>query len=466
MANLQRGHLWQRMVKNTVCTTVMLIIGLIPAVITVYGRSTYLGAMVTVFGHPGQRFGQMTEALILIFMGTAVGLGWSSLGLYLSSLVFDTNTSAAYAIRAVFFTLALILHGVLRSSTPRLFLFVFFFLLISLTSLTTTATSVSATMVSQISYPILTAIGVVILANVALFPESSSGFLGNSVIETLHDTVKCLEEAGDWFMSDSKEPVSADPEKGPTVSLRTRLVSLADRKPKLRAKLAGSKTAQAECNFEVVYAVLPPRSLKPISSTSLPLLVQNTISVINSCESKYALVGEEEDEASKQDVTEEDDTDESDSSSDSSTSDSSSDEDSPSPVKKKPKNIRRKSRHVQNLELVKPIREIESGDIQLLEHILSQIRIPAKVLQSEIHQAVEVITSSLAYAYEVAKLPSGAKTPQGITLEEIDIRVDVFNKAVESFDRDSAEALENAASMVYGQGSQVRTLFSSPRYFD
>lgn len=461
--NLQRGHLWQRILKNTTCTAIMLSLGLIPAIIQVYGRSTYLGAMVTVFGHPGQRFGQMAEALFLIFMGTALGLGWSTLGLYLSSLVHDSNIGAAFAIRAVFFALAVVFHGTLRSSTPRLFLFVFFYLLISLTILTTTLTAVSSALISQISYPILTALAVVLFINVSVFPESSSGFLGNTVIETLHETVKCLEDAVDWFATPSKgdgtnldNSAPTDPAKGPELSLRMRLISLTDRKPKLRAKFAGSKKAQGECNFEVVFAVLPPESLKQISLVSMSRLVQNTISVVNACESKYAMLGEEEDiePAPNVDATDESDDDDDDSSAATSSVDSSSDEVSIHSADKRPSTTRRKSKHVRNLELIKPIREIESGDIGLFDHIVSQVRGPATVLQDQMHEAVDLITCSLAYCYEVAKLPSGALAPRGITLEEIDLRTNEFTKALASFDQDSAEALENAAAIVYG-GSQV-----------
>ncbi|KAI1874751.1 uncharacterized protein JN550_002180 [Neoarthrinium moseri] len=451
--NLQNGYLWQRIVKNTVCTAVMLTLGLIPAVIDVFGRSTYLGAMVTVFGFPGQRFGQMAEALFLILMGTAVGLGWSNLGLYLSSLTYASNISAAYAIRAVFYALAVIFHGTLRSSTPRLFLFVFFFLLISLTVLTGTATSVSGALASQISYPILTAIGVVVLVNVAIFPQSSSGFLGDSAIGTLHDAVKCLEDAGDWFMS--SDTASSDGEKGPELDLRTKLVSLTDRKPKLRARLAGSKKAQAECNFEVVFAVLPPRSLKPISVTAMSRLVQNTISIVNACESKYAMMGDEENGDQALNGGEGSDTDDSGSSSDSTSESSTSDAESSDSPGARPQNIRRKSKHVRNLELVKPVREIESADLALFEQILSQVRGPGKILQDQIHKAVDVITCSLAYTYDVSKLPSGARPPDGITLEEIDIRTEAFTQALAMFDRNSAEALEKAAAMAYGKGSQV-----------
>ncbi|KAK9413880.1 putative ER transporter 6TM N-terminal domain-containing protein [Seiridium unicorne] len=457
--NLRKGHLWQRVTKNTTCTTIMLSLGLVPAVIQVYGRSTYLGAMVTVFGHPGQRFGQMAEALFLIFTGTAVGLGWSTLGLYLSSLAHESNVSAAYAIRAVFFALAVILHGTLRSSTPRLFLFVFFYLLISLTVLTTTTISVSSALVSQIAYPILSALAVILFVNVFVFPESSSGFLGNSVIETLHDTVKCLEDAVDWFATARNEdqnqesPAQSDAEKPSGPSLHVRLVSLTDRKPKLRAKFAGSKKAQAECNFEVVYAVLPPESLKPISMTSMSRLVQNTISVINACESKYAMLGEGQDGGQDPGAESNSDTEDDDSSTDSS-SDVSSDSESSESAAGKPKNIRRKSKHARNLELVKPVREIESGDIELFDHILSQVQGPTKVLQNQIHEAVELIACSLAYCYEVAKLPSGALAPHGITLEEIDLRTNVFAEALALFDKNSAEALEHAAAIGH-RGSKV-----------
>ncbi|KAH8201285.1 hypothetical protein TruAng_004529 [Truncatella angustata] len=435
-------------------------LGLIPAVIQVLGSSTYLGAMVTVFGYPGQRFGQMAEALFLIFTGTAFGLAYSILGLYLSSLVYGTNISAAYAIRAVFFALAVIFHGILRSSTPRLFLFVFFYLLITLTVLTTTATVVSATIATQISYPILTALAAVLLINVAVFPESSSGFLGNTVIETLHDTTRCLEDAVDWFATarnemtpELKPTAQDDTEKGPEITLRTRLISLTDRKPKLRAKFAGTKKAQGECNFEVVYTVLPPESLKPISMTSMSRLVQTTISVVNACESKYAMLGEDQDTDSIETADADSHSEDSDSSASSDDSDQSSDiESSSSSVASK--SVRHKSKHIRNLELVKPIREIESGDIELFDHIVSQVRGPSKILQHHMHEAVDLITCSLAYCYDVAKLPSGARAPSGITLEEIDLRIKIFAEALIMFDKNSAEALEHAAAIAY-RGSQT-----------
>ncbi|OTB06416.1 hypothetical protein M426DRAFT_72217 [Hypoxylon sp. CI-4A] len=450
--NLQKNHLWKNIAKITICTTINLIIGIIPAVISMFGNSTFLGAMASVFGHPGQRFGQMAEALMLITLGTFVGIAWAILGLYLSSLVHDTNIQASWAIRAVFFTLALLFHGVLRSSAPRLFLFVFFFLLINITILTSATTYVATSIVTNIAYPILTAVGVIVLVNVTIFPEFSSGFLGRSTIETLCSAINSFQESGDWFMSDSTQAKGGDPEKEKeaAAALRTRLVALTEKKTKLRAQLGSCKKAQAECNFELVYAVLPPRSLKPVSMTLMSRLVQVTICLINACESKYALAGheygEDEPEQPSEGTTNNEDS-ESDSSS---SSDSDSDSESDSDDGKSDgdtKRARRKSKYAQNLERVKPVREIESGDIKLLEHILCQIRGPTKILQDQIQAAIYVVTSALAYCYDVPHLPSGAPTPKGITLEEIDLRVDMFAEALSQFDRDSAAALEHAASI-------------------
>lgn len=458
ITNLKQNHLWKKIIKNTVCTTINLIIGLIPAVVAVYGSSTFLGAMASVFGHPGQRFGQMAEVLMLITLGTFVGIAWAMLGLYLSSLAYETNIEAAWAIRAVFFALALLLHGILRSSAPRLFMFVFFFLLINITILTSTTTSVSASIVAHIAYPILTAIGIIILVNVTIFPEFSTGFLGRSTIETLCASINTFQESGDWFMSDSQQLDGGNEEKEKTAAaaLRTRLIALTEKKTKLRAQLDSCKKAQAECNFEMVFTVLPPRSLKPVSMTLMSRLVQVTICLINACESKYALAGhkygEEEPKPPEEKIPENEKFDsETDSGSD---SDSEDDSDNDKPGGDTKKN-RRKSKYAKNLELIKPIREIESGDIELLEHILAQIRGPTKILHIHIQEAVYVITSSLAYCYDVPHLPSGAPTPKGVTLEEIDLRVNLYAEALAQFDRDSAAALEHAASIEYGRESMV-----------
>ncbi|KAI0969901.1 hypothetical protein F4678DRAFT_436920 [Xylaria arbuscula] len=426
-ANLRKKSIWQPMLKNVIGTVIVIIIGVLPVVVKVYGNSTFLGAIALVFGQPGQRFGKMAEINFLIALGTLLGVGWGNLGLYLSGLVHDDNINAAWAIRAIFFVSAVIFHGLLRSLAPRLFQLVVFFILVNLSFLTGSGWVVTLSATKAIIYPIFTAIGVVILVNIAIFPQFSSGFLGISTIETLSDTIESFQAAGDWFMSDNED----EGEEGTSSNtMRTRLAALSNQKPKLRARLGSCKAVQAECNFELVLAVLPPRSLKPISVSMMTRLVQITISLINACESKFALAAYDENEEG----TRNEQADDSDLESDSSSDDG-------------------KTQYQRNIDLIKPIREIESGDINILEQIMSQIRDPAKEMQNQIQDAMYLITSTLAYCYDVPQLPSGSPKPDGIPIQEMDIRIDIFARALAKFDTDSVRALESATVTTYGDDS-------------
>ncbi|KAJ2988403.1 hypothetical protein NUW58_g3994 [Xylaria curta] len=429
-ANLRKTSVWQPLVKNVLSTTITITLGVIPAVVNIYGKSTYLGTMTSIFGQPGQRFGEMVETLSLIALGTLFGLVWSNLGLYLSGLVDSTNINAAWAIRASFFFSAVILHGVLRSSAPRLFQLVLFFILVNLSVLTSSQNTVSLSEFKAVIYPIFTALGVVILVNVTIFPQFSSGFLGTSTIETLSEIIDCFQEAGNWFMTSTQDGAE---EKTSPKAMRIRLAALTNKKPKLRARLGSCKGVQAECNFELVLAVLPPRSMKPISVTMMTRLVQVTTSLINACESKFALAAYDEGEYDSDEPKGEE------MNGTQSESDSSSEGEM--------------TEHQRNIALVKPIREIESGDLDVLEHIMSQIQYPTKAMQDQIQVAVYLITSALAYCYDVSQLPSGSPSPAGILLQEMDIRTETFAKALTRFDIDSAAALDSAAAATDGNNS-------------
>jgi hypothetical protein len=510
--NLLTNHLWQRMLKNTLATTIAVTLALIPAVVRVYGKAAYLAPITTVFGHPGRRFGMMAEALVLIVSGTLLGIAWSTFGLYLSSLIYPTDKPAAYTIRGVFLVFALMFHGFLRSHTPRLFIFVLLLIIVSVVSLTSTATHVTPLGVTQLLYPILTAAGVLIMVNVLVFPEFSSGFLGTTTIETLGETVGALRDAGSYFVSiveesekggeakkeegaespageeaaakkseeepkpetkasfvakvknlfhkDKKEKAASQDEEPTTVKLK----SLTDEKGKLRAKLASCKAAQQECNFELGWAVLPPRDLKPISDTHMKKLVANTIALIGACESKYALMGDNDDKkedegkdehqlkgvAEGANVESGDDSSRPVSRASSPHDDSTDEKATKKKGKKKSKKVRKKTRleqDIDNLELIKPKKEIEFGDIELLKYLVSRIAKPLADLQEKIDRSVDVVTSCLAYCYDVPKLPSGARAPKGIELQEIDIRVDILTEALTNFDKNSAGALEGAAAL-------------------
>jgi hypothetical protein len=514
--NLQTNHLWQRMLKNTLATTIAVIISILPAVVRIYGKAAYLAPITTVFGHPGRRFGMMAEALVLAISGTLLGIGWSTFGLYLSSLVYNTNPPAAYTIKALFLVIALLFHGFLRSHTPRLFIFVLLLIIVSVVSLTSTATAISTLLVTQILYPILTAAGVLLLVNTCIFPEFSSSFLGITTIETLGETVGALRDAGKYFISIAEDPQQKDENEKPgdakdgqnepptaaeeskektitdaNASFMNRIVllfhkspdkasvkkddtpkevklkTLTDLKPKIRAKLASCKAAQTECNFELTWAVLPPRDLKPISDTAMKSLVANTIALIGACESKYSLMGDADDKKDSESKNEHQmkrlekfaGVDAGDESSRSGTGANNPQDDSDDKgggdstkekkTKKRKKNKRKMSLEtdIENLELVKPRKEIEFGDIELLRYLVGRTAKPLTDLQEKIDRSVDVVTSCLAYCYDVPKLPSGAHRPAGIELEEIDIRVDILAEAIVNFDKDSSFALEGAAAL-------------------
>ncbi|PQE14120.1 hypothetical protein CJF31_00006646 [Rutstroemia sp. NJR-2017a BVV2] len=531
-SNLQTNHLWQRMLKNTLATTIAVIIAVLPAVVAVYGKAAYLAPMVTVFGHPGRRFGMMVESLVLVLSGAVVGVAWSMLALYLSSLVYDNSPQAAYTIRGIFLAAAVFAHGILRSRTPRLFLFVLLLVIVSVVSMTGTATHVTSLAATQLLYPILTAIPLLLVVNTTVFPEFSSSFLGITTIQTLGETVRALRDAGKYFIASAegaevaiaetvteengeelhRSPTYAEPppekpdsdtrlfreklfsifhktkdipEPAPTTVQKkapepVKLKSLTDRKAKLRSKLASCKSAQQECNFELAWAVLPPKDVKPISIIEMKKLVANTIALIGACESKYALMGDENDKADSPspdqaqlksvaeivaDTTEGEESSRPATDVEDTHDESGIDDKKPSrKERRKQKKKRRKDRRkvkslveteMENLELIKPRKEIEYGDIDLLKHLVQRIAKPLSDLQEKIDRSVDVVSSALAYCYDVPKLPSGIQAPSGIKLEEIDIRVDILIDAIADFDRTSAAALEGAAALHELGGSQV-----------
>ncbi|KAL8948961.1 MAG: hypothetical protein Q9222_004898 [Ikaeria aurantiellina] len=446
----------------------------------VLGRAAYLGAITTVFAHPGRRFGQLVESLALAIIGTALGLAWSLLGLYLGSLVIKTNPPAAYSIRGIFLACALIFHGFLRSKTPRLFVGLLLLIIISVVSLTSTATAVTQTTLTQIVYPILVAAGVILVVNLILFPEFSSSFLGETTIKTLYDTTQALQDAGEYFTlsatfdedEDSgnspshkgkgteqvgnerikksekrtfpaglfKPLVRLEGERrsdrgGPEDQLCPSIHELVGAKAQLRAKLSTCKAAQMECNFEIAFAVLPPRKLKPVSDRSMKKLVAATVAVIGACESKFALLGDN-------DAPNTDSGRHSEASARETASDPTRNVMDPSLTSNQMSKDDRTE-----LDLIKPKREIEFGDARLLQYLLKRIRAPYLNFFAIVSRAVECQIVCIAYCYDVAKLPSTAKVPKALAIEEVDIYVEELGEALSSFDIEIMSALEGAVEM-------------------
>ena len=464
--NLKKDNLWKRILKNVIATSAAVSICLIPGAKATIGRAAYLAPITTVFGHPGRRFGTMVEALVLVLCGTLLGVAWSTLGIYLGSLVFSRNPSAAYAIRGVFLAIAMMLHGFLRSRTPRLFIFVLLLIIVSVVSLTSTATVVTLAFATQILYPILIAVCVIILVNLSFFPEFSSSFLGHVTIATLKDTAGALENAGRYFtyidhasgVPRPRKPTSPPNADNSKISDGTGVVSLSaltTAKGKLRTKLSSCRAAQRECNFEIAVSVLPPRNMKPISVASMKKLVANAVALIGACESKYALLESVNDNNQKE----------------------GSGSPEASPVRSKTKASGNEMNSIKNsqnissekaeLDLIKPRREIEFGDVHLFRYLLGTVAKPYEDLQALITQSVDVVSACIGYTYvrsiylmyslaikhetdewqDVPRLPSGARVPKGIIIEEVDLHIYNLQQALIVFDGTTASALERAAVM-------------------
>ena len=469
-------------------------IALIPGSENVIGRAAYLGAITTVFGHPGRRFGQMAEALILVVSGTLLGIAWSTLGVYLGSLVIKDYPSAAYSIRGLFLTVVALLHGFLRSRTPRLFLFVLLMIIVSVVELTSTAQVVMPLSVTQILYPILVAVGCITIINVCIFPEFSSKFLGQTTLDALNDTAKAFDNAGQFFI---KTPLSYEPElnnsgevlKNGKERINTNVIEgvqkeevievlkgealpqpsiahLVKSKEQIRKKIATCKTTQQECNFELAISVLAPRDLKPISVDSMKRFAASTIAVISACETKFALLGDQSvEEPSQKEEESGKELDERQSPSEMTSYGGPSGHFdtsrlSDAEVKLEKLHVGADEETVE-LDILKPKREIEFGDARLLIYLLERIIKPYENLHLMAMQSVEVVSACIAYVYvslhpfyhqcstkflqDVPKLPSGGRTPKGIMIAELDVHLDSLKQALAQFDADVASALEGAA---------------------
>ena len=240
----------------------------------------------------------------------------------------------------------------------------------------------------------------------------------------------------------------------------------------LRAKLASCKAVLRESNFELAWSVLPPRDMKPISDKLMKQLVANTIALTGACESKYALLGDISAEAqSKGDTSPEKQQEPTKGyiAGDGAPA-TPSNEGSPAPPcgrgldpgkppgkppgkrSKTTRTQRRKSRQIshdkEELDMIQPKREIESGDVVLLRYLLKQIAKPWGDLQGVLARTFDVVSACVAFAYDVPKLPSGARVPKGFLIEELDMHIETLEHAFVNFDADTSSALEGTAGQI------------------
>lgn len=496
--------LWQRILKDFIACVIATTIAVLPQI---RSWSSYLTPMVIAFSHPGQRMGVVIENIIMIIFGSGIGLSWNMLGLYLGSLVYNSNNAGAFTIRAFFYLACILLHGYLRSSSPRLFLFVLS-LILPAVSVLNVPTEATPTLYTTIYVPILIGVGVILFVNVSIFPEFSGSYLGTSTISALSEMVDTLERATHWFVTPGGDrveshrmgsflgtPVIEDQgvkqqqpqmKRGQQLIIRywhnlcavlpnpfpsakasaraakpplhaTTLAFLTERKPPIRTKLAACKKAQNEVNFEISISPLAPADMKPISVDLMSRLSQSVITLIGACENKFIVL--DEDDMDDSDLaTEDDDIWQSPkclNALDIATPSSSVPEaninlnlNSGTASRSRAGNS---VTHSSRVDYIKLNRQIRLSSAKLLESIVMRIRAPVQEFQTSTNEAVLVLISCLAYCYDVPTLPSGARTPRGIRLEEIDLRIDIFTDALALFDEQCAEQLKLIAMQETGQ---------------
>ncbi|KAL7276539.1 hypothetical protein RUND412_000462 [Rhizina undulata] len=282
------------------------------------------------------------------------------------------------AIRAMFMVIALFVHGYVRNSTPRLYLLVLLMI-----------------------FPVL---------------------IGLTAIQTLQETLKVQRDANAFFVHygthngrhHNKPSTQNSANKFSGEERRIKLEDLAASKATLRQKVAGCKAVFTACRFELAFSVLAPWELKPIVVKGVKKLVSNTVSLVGACESKYALLGGEEEDEKKEK------------------------EGAGQPKKTKEEVV----------EKVRPKKEIEFGDEQLLRYLLKRVEKPLNRLQTQIDRSIDIVSACIAYAYDVPALSSeigAAPRPKGILLQELDIHIDWLESSIAEFGKSAAEALEGAA---------------------
>lgn len=435
-ADLKKDRLWQHILKCSIATEGALIICLIPAVAMEYGPAVFLGAIASVFGHPGRNLGAMLETLVFALVGSTIGAGWATFASYISGLIYKNNVENAHAFRAVILVISLLVHGYLRSKIPKIFVGVLLFLFPVVIQMTTPIFQFGPKVATTFLYPFLTGILICMFVNILVFPEFSSGKVAVVTVKGLELVLETLKDSTDFFVSPTDEvrrtlpkaenkngklkdedPKGEDDEEEEEQK-EDPLKKLLTAKEKLRKAVASSKATLKETSFEIGYSCLPPARLHPISSKGLDALVTSTLTLIGACETKHIILGDH-DEEKKEESAEDDEK-----------KDGESERNS---IKEK-------------LETIRPKREAEVADEEFLRHLIERVDEPLAALRSTIRQSINALIACIELSCDVPITPENeSRKPKGILLKEIDIYANAIESSLEEFDKRTREALHKAA---------------------
>ncbi|KAG5951017.1 hypothetical protein E4U53_003922 [Claviceps sorghi] len=183
-----------RLLKTFLAFLAAYIMCLVPSVRTWLGRHHYIIVISVILNHPARTIGAQIEGAILTITGTAVGLGWASVALLLS-----TSTSAASAgyggILALFLALFMMITAWIRAFFIRFYqgvvcagIAVMFATLVE-----TNSRSVSWSKLRDYAIPWLLGQAVALAINVFVFPDAGARALATALHESLHVMQKSLE---------------------------------------------------------------------------------------------------------------------------------------------------------------------------------------------------------------------------------------------------------------------------------
>ncbi|KAF3085401.1 hypothetical protein TWF103_002172 [Orbilia oligospora] len=439
-SELKKDRLWQHILKCSIATECALIICLIPAVALEYGPAVFLGAIVSVFGHPGRNLGAMLETIVFALVGALVGTGWVTFASYVSDLIYRNNAENAHAFRAIILVISLLVHGYLRSKIPKIFVGVLLFLLTVIIQMTTPNFQFSAKVATSFLYPFLTGILICTFVNILVFPEFSSGKVAVVTVGGLELALETLKDATDFFVSPTdgvrktlsktegrngkakdEDSDKDDDKEEEGEQKEDPLKKLLSAREKLRKAVASSKATLKETSFEIGYSCLAPTKLHPISSKGLDALVTSTLTLIGACETKHIILGDDNEEKKKEEPAEEEEE---------KKDDDESDMDS---IKEK-------------LEVIRPKREAEVADEEFLKHLIERVDEPLTTIRTTLRQSITALIACIEFSCDVPITPENqSRKPKGILLKEIDIYTNATEVALVEFDKKTREALHKAA---------------------
>lgn len=250
----------KRLFKASLSTAICFMLPCIDSVDIKLGPSSYLCALISVSMHPGRRLGAMMQSLVIGLLGILVGIPYALFAHFLVRKVYYTTNDIqkAMALYIVFEFFILLFIGYVRSAAPRIFSFAYIMFLIAHFSFLLPITTTLSSIAYDFSIPFLVGISVAFVINLAVFPEFGSTHIGTTVLSSIHELQVMFTNTSYFFINlDIDDPELA---KGHT----QKLAFLINQKKKVRTSLAQCSSTMLECTYEFSYSYMAPQELKPL----------------------------------------------------------------------------------------------------------------------------------------------------------------------------------------------------------